>query len=170
MDILFTIMVTYFVSIILGWGVHLLLHCKIFGYPFYKFHLLAHHRKKFIANPLDLNLYNIIEHLVWLTFYALFLLIFYLILPPLHFWVSSITFTSYAIVFYIFHDLIHSKDSFLNQYIWFKKVKSRHLLHHRFAGIIEFKKSLKEECPNISFGGPIGGVLLDKLINAYRIK
>lgn len=165
---LLTIIAGYYLSICLGWLTHFLLHCEIFGLRFYKFHLLAHHKKIKIANHTDINFYNIIEHLIWLSLYFIVNLVFLALLPLYYALILIATLTVYAILFYFIHDHVHFKHSFLKRYKWFRALKTRHLVHHRHGNVIRFKQSLHEECPNIAFGGPIGGIFIDKLVKADR--
>lgn len=163
---LFIIILSYFIAVCFGWLIHLFLHSEIFGFAVYKYHLFAHHRHKEIAHHSDLDHYSIIEHLIWLSFIIVLELAVFLLFPLYYLLIFIITTISYAVMFYYIHDNVHFKHSFLNRYKWFRRLKARHLTHHRCGGIIRFEKKLREECPNISFGGPIGGIFLDKLFHA----
>ena len=168
MAILFTIVISYYFAVLLGWLIHFFLHCEIFGFKVYKYHLFAHHKNLNIAHHSDMNRYNLIEHLIWIFFIGLAVLLVAVLVPAPYNMVFVGVAILYASFFYYVHDNVHFKKSFLNRYRWFRKLKSRHLIHHRWGGVITFKKPIQEECPNIAFGGPVGGVLLDKLINAEK--
>lgn len=165
---LMLIVLSYFVAVCLGWFIHFFLHCEIFGVAVYKYHLFAHHRNMQIAHHSDLDRYSIIEHFIWLAFIITFELLVLMLIPLEYALIFMITSILYAIMFYYIHDNVHFKHSFLNHFKWFRRLKARHLLHHRHGGIIRFEKKLGDECPNIAFGGPVGGRFIDKILKAER--
>lgn len=166
MSVLLFIIGSYFLAVCIGWFIHFFLHCKIWGVAIYKYHLFAHHRHKEIANHSDLDRYNIIEHIIWLSVILAVECAAFMLFSLMYSLIFIITTLLYAVAFYYIHDNVHFKHSLLNQYKWFRRLKERHLIHHRYGGIIYFEKKLRDECPNISFGGPIGGKFMDKLFNA----
>lgn len=168
MAIILTIVISYYVAVFVGWFIHFFLHCELFGFKVYKYHLFAHHKKLTIASHSDMNRYNIIEHLIWLSFIVLANVLILVFVPLQYSLIFLVIAIIYGSFFYYVHDNVHFKHSFLNRYKWFRKLKARHLIHHRWSGVITFKKPLSEECPNIAFGGPVGGIFIDRIFKAEK--
>ena len=151
-------------NLFLSWLVHFLQHQKIFGIPFYKVHLKAHHTidKRHRLTPAH-YLYMSIGYVLWAA--AIILgscMAYYLFFTP---WVA-LTFIGDSLLVLAFAYYVHREydraDSWLKRFEWFRQGRALHQIHHSYFGD-EFAKS-----KIYAFGGPLAGNLIDRVLGTYN--
>ena len=153
--------VAHVTNLFLSWTVHFLQHQKVFGMPFYKVHLKAHHtmdRRR--LTPVH-YLYLSIGYVLWAAMILAGCMAYYLLFAP---WIA-LTFIGDSLLVLVFAYYVHREydraDSRLDRFEWFRQGRALHKIHHSYFGD-EFAKS-----KNYAFGGPLAGNLIDRVMGTY---
>ena len=173
-NFLIVVVIAHFCSSFGAWFIHLLLHKKVLGIPFYRVHVGAHHRIDHISDY-RLDHLSVLEHIIWTFLIIVYTSFCYFIGYSYFFtfllwtfWVSiTVAIINLGLDYYL-HLQFETKESWLKNYSWFTTGQKLHRIHHSYLSSSDYSYESLTKIKNYAIGGPITGALMDRLFGTYE--